>query len=201
MNAFPFTAFDLLVGVVLLISVVAALSRGFVRELLSLASWVGALAAAWYLFAPVRPLVYDAVRNDLLADLATAAGVFLVPYVLLRLLTGSVARRVSESAFAGADRMLAFVYGALRGAFVVSAGWLVATIVLDEAPMPRWVAKAWSAPYVGEGARALGRLLPDGFLDDARGTARKVGGDAARAVGGYPEEANRALETLVRSTR
>lgn len=201
MNAFPFTAFDLLVGIVLLISIVAALSRGFVRELLSLGSWAGALAAAWYLFAPTRPLVYDAVRNDLLADLATAAGVFLVPYVLLRLVTGAVARRVSESAFAGADRMLALVYGALRGAFVVCAGWLVATIVLDEAPMPRWVAKAWSAPWVEEGAVALGRLLPEGFVDGARGSARKAAGQAARTGGGYPEEANRALETLVRSAR
>ncbi len=198
MNAFPFTAFDLVVGVVLLISVAAAISRGFVRELLSLASWGGALVAAFYAFPHVRPLVFDAVGNDLVADLATAVGSFLVPWIVLRLLAGAIGAKVSQSAFAGADRMLALVYGAARGAFVVCAAYLAGLILLDDAPMPRWIAGAWSRPFVEDGARSLGRLLPPGFLREAEKGVRRAAERVGEAGGGYREDANRALEQLIR---
>lgn len=201
MNALPFTAFDLIVGGVLLISVVAAVTRGFVRELLSLASWVGALLAAWYLYAPVRPLVFEAVGNDLIADLGTAVGVFLVPYLGLRLLTAAIARRVSDSALAGADRLLALVYGAARAGFVVCAVYLAALVMLEDAPLPGWVARAWSKPYVEQGARALGRLLPEGFLDGTAAALGQATAGAPVAERGYREDANRALEQLVREVK
>lgn len=198
MTSMPFTVFDLVVGLVLLVSVVAAASRGFVRELLSLASWAAALLAAYYLYAPVRPLVLEAVRNDLVADLATAVGVFLAPFVLLKLLTGGIARRVAESGFAGVDRLLAILYGAGRGAFLVCAAYLAALVMLDQAPMPFWVVRAVSRPYVEEGARVLARLLPEGLLEGTAAVPQPAGSPMAPPGSGYREDANRALEQLIR---
>lgn len=198
MSALPFTAFDLLVGAVLLISVVAAISRGFIRELLSLASWAGAIAAAWSAFPYLRPLVFDAVKNDLIADLATAVGSFFVPWIVLRLLANAIGAKVAQSALAGADRMLALVYGAARGAFVVCAAYLVGLVLLDNAPMPHWIARAWSRPYVENGARSLGRLLPQGFLPEAEESGLPPAQRTGKVWGGYRDDANRALDQLIR---
>ena len=53
----PFAILDIVVLVVVLISAVLAMVRGFVREVLSVAAWVAAVAAAYFLYGSLLPLV------------------------------------------------------------------------------------------------------------------------------------------------
>ncbi len=52
----PITIFDGIVIGVTLFSAVLAMVRGFSREVLSIASWVGSVAAAYYLYPLLLPM-------------------------------------------------------------------------------------------------------------------------------------------------
>ncbi len=203
MNHVPITAFDLVVGAVILLSAVVALARGAFQEILRLISWIGALASAYYGFPLVRPMIREAVGNDLLTDLATAALVFVVPLVVLRLLVAIVARRIEREGTGMFDRLVGLAYGLARGAFLVSAGFLIASILVGPANMPGWVKRGWSYGYVRQGAGWLGTLLPENLSR----ALREGAGRAGEAVpptgrrGGYAGDANRTLEELLRRSR
>jgi len=197
-NDAAFTAFDVIVAVVLLLSVVVALARGAVREILSLLVWLGAAAVAWYGFAPLRPTLAEAIGHPLLTDLATFAVVFVVPLVVLRVLAGLVARRVEHSAFAALDRLFGLIYGLVRGGFLLAVAYLALLVVLDGGRPPGWIERAASRPYVEAGARWLAGLLPPGTLERGREAARDSVRRARRLREGYAPDANRALDELVR---
>ncbi len=212
MGDLPVTLFDLLVIAVLLLSTAVALSRGFVREVVGLVSWVGAAAAAWYAFTPARVLARDAVGPGLLADLVAGAVAFLVPFVVLRVVGGMVAGGVDRLGGAGIDRILGVGYGVSRGAVLVCAAWLVYLALAGTAPAPAWVRDAYLFPSVDRGAQLLGGLLPEDLASQGRSAAARAG-EGARQLGtvgdalakpreapppaaGYPPEQRRAMDQL-----
>src|SRR5690606_22488406 len=69
MESFPINLIDLCVIAILLISGFFAFVRGFVREVLSVAGWVGAAIVTLYLFEPVRPHVRGLIPSPLIADI------------------------------------------------------------------------------------------------------------------------------------
>ena len=70
----PLTVLDVIVIVVVLISAVLAMVRGFVREVLSVASWVAAAAAAYFLYKPVLPLVQPYIDSNTVATIVVGGG-------------------------------------------------------------------------------------------------------------------------------
>ncbi|MDF1872106.1 CvpA family protein [Vannielia sp.] len=121
-----FTIFDAGVAIVIVLSAILAYSRGFVREVLAIAGWVGAAVLA-YIFAPQAvplvkeiPVVADFLDN---CELATGAGfvvVFAIGLVLFALFTPLFASLVQRSALNALDQGLGFIFGAVRGLLLVA---------------------------------------------------------------------------------
>ena len=68
----PITLLDGILIVIMLISALLAMIRGFVREVLSVVSWVLAAVAAFYLYKPLLPYVEPYIANHNIAIIATA---------------------------------------------------------------------------------------------------------------------------------
>lgn len=194
MNELPVTLFDVVAGGVVLLSTLLALSRGAVREVFGLVSWIGAIIVAAYAFAPVRPMVAEAVGNELLADGATVAIVFFVPFVVLKILTGFLGRSVEGSFLGPLDKLLGLVFGAARGALIVCLAYLVGTAIVARDKHPDWIARAMLRPPVEQGADWLVRFLPEGILDGSRASAaaERAAGEARRLRGGQDDGATAA---------
>jgi membrane protein required for colicin V production len=189
----PFTGFDIVVAIILLLSVLVAVLRGLVREVVSLASWVGAIVVAWYAFEHVRVPARDVVGNDLLGDLLAGAGVFLLPFIIFKILGSMLADGVEGNRLGVIDRLGGLVYGLARGALLVCAGWLVAGFLLKPEQYPVWVRQAWVLPHVEEGATWLRGFLPEQLEAQGRAAsaealekARQL--DAVRGALGTPRE-------------
>ena len=84
MSGVQLTLFDIIVIVVVGLSALAAMMRGVVREILGLASWIGAAIVAFLALPYVGPLVRPVVAGDALADGVAAVGVFVVALVALQ---------------------------------------------------------------------------------------------------------------------
>ncbi len=194
MTELPVNATDLVVLGVLLLSGVLALARGFVKEVLGIAGWVGAAIAALKLFPYVQPIARQHIPYQLAADALAGAGVFLVVLVALSLVSNAIARRVRDSEIGALDRSLGFVFGLMRGALVLSLAYLALVQFVPPKEHPDWITGARSLPIVAYGAGVLATIAPAEIRQSLEGAAEA--GEAARAqlAGG-----SAALESLAKA--
>ncbi|HEY9033669.1 MAG TPA: CvpA family protein [Pseudomonadales bacterium] len=126
-----FVWFDWLIMLVIAVSTLISLKRGFFRESLSLVVWLLAFVIA-LLFYPDAMVYLEAhVPSPSLRKAAAIAGLF-----ALTLLAGSfvvfvVAKLVDMTGLGGLDRLLGMVFGALRGVVIV-----VVLLMLGQAVLP-----------------------------------------------------------------
>ena len=89
----PITLLDLALLIVMLVSALLAMIRGFMREILSIAAWAAAALATLYLFNKLTPLAQQYFNNDIVAKAVVVGGVFLGTLLIVSVLTGIPVRR------------------------------------------------------------------------------------------------------------
>ncbi len=158
---------DVVVAVVVLISALFAFYRGFVREALAIAGWVGAAFATVWLYPLARPFADEWLEEDWLGDVATGATIFLVSLVILWLVAHAIVIRVKDSPLNALDRSLGFLFGLARGVVLVALAYMVATRAFwhDGEARPRWLAEARSLPVIDRSAGLLIALVPEGTFN------------------------------------
>jgi membrane protein required for colicin V production len=192
MNQLSLTVADLAVVAIVLISGLLAFFRGLVREVLSIAGWFGAAAATLYGFRPLQPYVRKLVGIDLLADILTAAGIFVVTLVFISVISHSIALKVKGSALSAVDRSLGFVYGLIRGVVVVCIAYLALGFAVPPESRPDWLKNARSLPLVERGTELLKSLIPRDIRGQGLSLAEVAKQRAAAAL-----EAKESYERLV----
>lgn len=156
----PITLLDgVLVGFTL-VSAVLAMVRGFSREVLSIASWVAAAAAAYFFHPAVLPYVAPYIDNDKVQLAAAAAIVFFIALIVVTVITMKIADFIIDSRIGALDRTLGFLYGAARGILVLAVGLLFFSWLVGPNP-PAWIAQAKSLPLLEGVGDWLESLLPD----------------------------------------
>jgi membrane protein required for colicin V production len=184
-------AVDLAVLVVIALSAVFAFARGFVREALSIAAWVGAAIITLYGFSFAYAVVVRFVTTPLLADLVAGAGLFMISLIGLTILTGFLARFVHSSALSPIDRTLGLIFGVVRGAVLVSLAYLALDIGVPQTDRPGWIRDAKSEPLLAQGAGLLRGMLPESLQVKSASAID----DAQRALG-QAETAHDAMRAL-----
>ncbi len=161
---------DSILAAVIVISVASAVWKGFVRELISLATVVAGLALAALGYRHAAAWFEGLVRSH---EVALGAG-FLTLF-LGTLLLGAVAsvllRKIIKTAgVQWADRFLGGIFGLIRGV-VVDCILLMALVAF--AIKPEVVQQSLLAPYVTTGARAIALAMPSDLKDQFRAGFQK----------------------------
>lgn len=159
---------DIGVFAIVILSALLAFSRGLVRELLSVAGWVGAAFATLYLFPLAQPVARDLIPMTLAADLGSALLIFLVVLIAFSILSGFIARRLHQTDFKLLDRSLGFVFGAGRGLVLLSLGLLLVNWAYKPDERPIAVREAKSLPVLAYGADLLRSMVPNDFLEGSK---------------------------------
>lgn len=168
---------------IVVLSGLFAFSRGFVREGLSIATWVGASFFTFYAFPHARPLAGKVLPAGLLSDAAAMVGPFAVSLIVLSLITTIIARRVRGSPLSSIDRTLGLVFGLVRGAFLACLGYAALTWLIP-GPQPDWMAHARTKPLLVSGATALVKLVPDEMRSRVTKTASQYEQSGAQEAEG-----------------
>ena len=185
------TAGDVAVLIVLALSALLAFARGFVREVLSVAAWIGAAVVTIWAFPKAQPFLREYVTVEMLADLATGGGIFIVTLILLSILAHMVAEAVHGSALNALDRSLGFLFGLARGALVVCVAYLLFLWLMpDPEEHPVWITEARSLPFVKMGSGMVLSLIPPDALSESMRQATEIRDflDAAGALDGATVE-------------
>ncbi|HEX8374013.1 MAG TPA: CvpA family protein [Geminicoccaceae bacterium] len=210
------TAVDLGIAAVVGLSALLALARGGIREVFSIASWLGALVVAFAAFGQARPAMRELIAEPLIADAVALALVFLVPFIGLRIAAGFLSRRVNAGVLGPLDRFLGFAFGAARGVLVVAVAYLVLSFFVAPERQPDAVQQARLLPQVRKAAGAIVTILPENLanlaiatgavaapLPEPTGAARPGGTPAAAPAAtpaperGYTEQQRQGVDRLL----
>lgn len=205
----PITLLDGILLVIMLISALLAMIRGFVREVLSIAAWIAAAAAAFFLYDDALPFVQDYIAHKQIALAAAAGGVFLITLLVVSFITMRISDFVLDSRIGALDRTLGFVFGAARGLLLVVVGMLFFNWFMPNEEMrPEWVSDAKSRPLLNAIGDRLMAALPEDpereileqFQNPLReDTTPETQGDATRDPA-YRTGERDGLDQLIQST-
>jgi membrane protein required for colicin V production len=142
------TAFDIVVLIAIGLSAIAALSRGFVTELISLAAWVAAWIATKIFFVPVQTWMRTQIESKAGADILAFALIFFGVLIAVRMLANFAGGQVKKSAIGIVDRIMGAVFGAIRGLLIISAVYALFGLLVARDKMPDWIQNAKFKPLV-----------------------------------------------------
>lgn len=148
---------DILVGIILVVSVVLSVMKGFVREILGIISILAAFLLGSWLYTPAASLFKDVVKTENFALFLGFATVFLGT-----LLAGAAAIWVAQKILKFAklqwfDRVLGAAFGFIRGWALGVIVFLVLTSFNLQAERVR---TSQLAPYYLPGARVIALVTP-----------------------------------------
>jgi membrane protein required for colicin V production len=152
---------DVILLVVMLVSGLLALIRGFMREVLSIASWAIAAVATLYFFPRLLPTAKQYFNHDYIAAGAVIAGVFLGTLLVVSIITVRISDMILDSRVGALDRTLGFLFGLGRGLIIVVVAFLFFTWLVPERSRPDWVANAKSRVMLESTGEWLISVLPD----------------------------------------
>jgi len=151
---------DWILAIVLAASLVGAILKGFVRELISLAAVLAGLviAALGYTYAAVW--FEDLTRSHEVALGVGFLGLF-VAVLIVGLLVSILARKLIKAAgLLWFDRFLGGVFGLVRG---VAVDCIILMVMVAFSIKMEAIQRSLLAPYVVTGARVIALAMPRGL--------------------------------------
>ncbi len=177
------TVADVAIIGILLISALWAFIRGFVREVLGVAAWVGAAFVTLYGFAYVRPYARQLISIDFLADAVAGVVLFVISLILFSVISHAISSQVRDSALSAIDRSLGFAFGLLRGAVIVCIGYMLLSWAVPRQERPAWITSARSLPAIEQGVAFLEQLIPRSARERGASEAERLKQETERAAG------------------
>jgi membrane protein required for colicin V production len=169
--------FDIIAGLLLIVSVIVGLTRGATREVTTVLAFVAAAVVAVFSLRFTGSAARHWVATPWMANVAALLVAFVAVYVVLRLIAGMLTRGVQRTVLSGPDRMLGGGIGAARGLIAVGACLLLIDAALPPQRVPVWITSARLYPVADASASLLRAFAPRGWklaTDFAPGVAEAV---------------------------
>src|SRR5436853_7755193 len=157
----PITLLDVILLAVMLISALLAMVRGFMREVLSIASWAAAALLTLYAYPRLKPIVLQYFSNDVVASAITIGGVFLGTLLVVSVITIKISDTILDSRVGALDRTLGFLFGLARGLIIVVIAFQFFIWLVPDRSQPQWVKGAKSKVVLAGTGQWLMSMLPD----------------------------------------
>jgi len=186
-----FTAFDIVVLLMIVLGAMMGALRGFVTEVLSLLAWVAGAVALRLFYKTVAAMASGWVGTQSGGAVLAFALVFVLTFAVFRALATNLGHRTRNSVIGPVDRFLGFGFGAAKAVIGASLLYLAITLVMDTAwgrdePRPEWLRASRSEPLL----RVTSHAMID-WVEERRG--HPAGGKGE----GYSERARDALSGLI----
>ncbi len=157
----PVTLLDILLLVVMLISGLLAMIRGFMREILSIAAWAIAALVTLYTFSKALPIAQGYFSSNTVATAVTVGAIFIATLLIVSVITVRISDMVLDSRVGALDRTLGFLFGLGRGLLIVVVAYLFFDWLVPDSKQPTWISGAKSKVVLKSTGDWLKGMLPD----------------------------------------
>jgi membrane protein required for colicin V production len=174
--------FDSIVIGIMLLSCVFAFFRGFVREVLSLGAWIGAAIVTVYYFPEATQLIKPHFKSEVGAAGVGTLGLYITALIGFSLINMLIMKFFKSGSDIGMlDNGMGLVFGAARGAFIVSLGYFMLSIALPEKEYPDWLKQSVTRPYAEMGAIKLAQVAPE-YLSEISTLQKRATSEAREQI-------------------
>lgn len=148
------------------LSMLVSLWRGFIKEALSLATWIVAFLVALSFSDLFADQLTPWIELPSARAVAAFVGLFVIVLILGALVNFLAGQLVSKTGLGGTDRVLGSVFGVARGVIIVAVVVLLAGVT----PLPRdpWWQASHLMPHFERVALWLADFLPAEVKDNVR---------------------------------
>ena len=127
---------DIAILGVILLSTLISLIRGFVKESISLATWLAAGFIAMTYYLVLAQMLQPYIESPTISQAAAFGILFIITLIVGAIINYIISQLVSKTGLSGTDKLLGMIFGAARGVLIVSMIVLFAGLT----PMPQ---EAW----------------------------------------------------------
>jgi len=124
------------------------LSRGFVKEFLSLTKWLLSLYIAFVSFEKTKIILSSFLKDTEIIDLIAAISTFLLTFLILSFIFNFVSKFLSLKGIGFIDKSLGFLFGSLRMILIFSLIFIIYTDIFYNQEKPTWFNDSYSIEYI-----------------------------------------------------
>jgi membrane protein required for colicin V production len=157
---------DWVILLLILLSAVISVVRGFFKEAISLTGWIIAIWLGLAFSGEIAALLSKLISVPSVRIVMAFSMVLVFVLVLTALASHFVSLVVKKSGLTGTDRVLGVVFGAARGAVIV--GILVLLAGLTPLPRDPWWRESTLVPHFQLLAMHIRGMLPPDVADEIR---------------------------------
>jgi len=128
---------DIAIIIIIVVSLLIGLFRGFIREVLSLFSWLAALWVAYNYAVQGAALLEPYLDQPPLRVVAAFAVIFVIALLLISMASYLLYRLFSLTGISGVDRSLGTLFGLIRGVMIVAL-LILGAAFMDFTGQPWW---------------------------------------------------------------
>ncbi len=158
---------DLVVLGIIVISVLFALYRGLVRELLGISSWLLAGFTALYSYDPLLKACKGHFENVKLAAIVGTVLLALVVLIIMTIFNAAITRRLRKSALSGLDRIFGLCFGVARAILIIALIYIFSSaMILSPKNIADLKKQNKSIPYIQLSAGWIENIFPENIKKD-----------------------------------
>ena len=172
---------DIIILIVIAISALIALSRGLMKEVLSIVGWVLGVAAIIYLLPVLTPFAKMYIENGWLAGVVTSLFILILFLVCWTLFTGKLVGKVRSSKLSGLDRMLGLFFGIARAFLLIILFYILVSWMIPEDKQSETLRGSKYFQIAGSFAKPIEELIPESTLELIREKTQQVNEEADEA--------------------
>lgn len=150
---------DWIIIAIVAVSGLISVWRGFVKEAISLATWIAAFCVALLLAPNLATILPAAIESPMARWAIAAVALFMTTLLVGGLLNFLVSSLIERTGLSGTDRSLGIVFGILRGVVIIALGvmiigdtalhdepwWQESRLAVHFEPFAEWLRQAYPA--------------------------------------------------------
>ncbi len=155
---------DIIIIVIIALSALISLVRGFVKESISLVTWILAGVVALRYFSALAGLLETYIANEMLRNMAAFGVLFIITLIVGAIVNFMMSQLVSKTGLSGTDKALGVVFGGARGVLIVT----MLVLLASQTPMPtsEWWQDSLAVEYFVQMAGWIAAIIPDDVADN-----------------------------------
>lgn len=159
---------DVVFLVIVAISILVSVARGFIKEVLSILGWILAGVAVYYLLPVVEPITKKYIQSELLVTIVNSMGILLLFCILWILLTDKLSFQIRNSKFSVIDRILGILFGLLRGVVVVILVQIMISSLIPEEAKQGIFAESKYFKLAEESSKPIKDMIPEKWIEEMK---------------------------------
>ena len=152
--------FDALVLATVFISIIVSVARGFLRDILSIVVWIGAIALGYFGSVNLTPFLSKYMVQIAWLNWAVGGAIIIIGLFIGSIINGYFVKLFKMTSPSILDRSFGFLFGFVRGIFLVSLAFITIQAFLPKEISPYWFKESKLKFLLQNGGSAIIYLMP-----------------------------------------